>query len=233
MVARGWILRSKIIWHKKTGMESVKSRFTNDWEPVYFFSKSKQHYFALQYEPYSLATLARCESFIRNKEAFDPARHKHDPSDLRQAPMLLLERLAKSLCVPGRTPNGCNVERAKGNRQDVFDNRGRQMRSVWNLPTAQFRGAHFAAWPAQLVARMIRAGCPRGGIVIDPFVGSGTTLAVAEDEGCTGIGIDLRGEYLEMTAQRVLQARVKRANPETVLPPHIHIDCTQDERVEI
>jgi DNA modification methylase len=236
MKKRGWILRGKIIWHKKTGMESVKSRFTNNWEPVYHFSKSKQHYFALQYEPYSPETLARCHRFLKNKEAFDPARHKQDKHAPEQAPFRLMERFVKNLCVPGRTPNGIHIKRAQGLRQDVFDNRGRQMRSVWNLPTAQFRGAHFAAWPVPLVARMVRAGCPKGGIVLDPFVGSGTTLIVAENEGCTGIGIDLQDDYLELAAERVLESRAKRVNPKAALlssRQQIHIDCTHDEFVEL
>jgi DNA modification methylase len=57
---------------------------------------------------------------------------------------------------------------------------------------------------------MIQAGCPQGGVVLDPFVGSGTTLAVAETFGCSGIGIDICGDYLELSKQRILQSRNSR-----------------------
>lgn len=243
MVARGWILRAKIIWHKPSCKpESVTSRFTMDWEPIYFFSKSKTHYFSQQFEPLSPETLARCERFIRNNEHFDPTRHKHDENEPTQAPMLLLGRIAKNLIVPGQTPNGIHTARANGQRRDVFSTRGRNMRSVWSLTTAQFRGAHFAVWPPQLVARIIRAGCPKGGIVLDPFVGSGTTLVVAEAEECSGIGIDLRPDYLEMAAEAVRAARVKRTSAAGSTSParadtcvraaDIRIDCSHDEFIE-
>ena len=62
-----------------------------------------------------------------------------------------------------------------------------------------------------LVKRMILAGCPRGGVVLDPFVGSGTTLVVAEEQGCGGIGIDLNNDYLGLAAARILEARTMRA----------------------
>ena len=83
------------------------------------------------------------------------------------------------------------------------------MRSVWRLAVAQFRSKHFAVWPAELVRRMILAGCPKGGVVIDPFVGSGTSLVVAEELGCTGIGIDISEEFLAIARQTVLEARAK------------------------
>lgn len=201
MIERGWILRNKIIWQKKNPKpESTTSRFANDWEPLYFFAKSQGNYFNQQYEPYSPETIARSERFVRNGEKFDPLRHKHDINDPRQASMQLSVRVV----------NGMLVERnVRGPL--VFGTPGRHMRSVWQFSNGGFRGAHFAVWPAKLVARMIRAGCPKGGIVLDPFVGSGTTLIVAEDEGCTGIGIDLNGDYLEMAAKRGLEARLKRA----------------------
>ena len=85
------------------------------------------------------------------------------------------------------------------------------MRSVWSLPVGRYRGAHFATWPPALVKRMILAGCPPGGVVLDPFVGSGTTLIIAEELGCAGIGIDLNPEYLELARERILEERKRRA----------------------
>ncbi len=214
MVERGWILRGKVIWHKPSCKpESVKSRFTLDWEPIYFFAKSRSHFFSQQFEPYSESTFRRYEQFLNNGGAFDPTRHKQDEQAPTRAPALVLERIAKNLIVPGQTPNGMHVARAAGNGRDVYSKYGRNMRSVWSLSTAAFRGAHFAVWPRELVSRIIRAGCARNGTVLDPFVGTGTTLAQAEAEGCVGIGIDLRSEYLEIAQEQILTSRARRVKP--------------------
>jgi site-specific DNA-methyltransferase (adenine-specific) len=66
-----------------------------------------------------------------------------------------------------------------------------------------YRGAHFAVMPEALIEPAISAGCPVGGIVLDPFAGSGTTLAVAKKLGRDGIGIELNEEYAMMAADRV------------------------------
>lgn len=223
MMARGWILRQIIIWHKKDPKpESVKSRFSIDWEPVFFFTKARRYYFVQQFEPYAQQTLTRCERFVRNNETFDPSRHKHDSSDSSETPFRILERIAKR--IPKKPPEGMYIDRNVG--KGPFYPEGRNMRSVWTLATARYGGAHFAVWPDELVSRIVRAGCPKGGVVLDPFVGSGTTLVVAENEGCTGIGIDLNGDYLHMATQRVLAARMKRANPQAILSP-------QDQEVNV
>ena len=89
------------------------------------------------------------------------------------APYKLLERIAKNLIVPGRTVHTMHIDRANGNNQDVFNPAGANMRCVWTIPTAGYRGAHFAVFPERLVEICIEAGCPPGGTVLDPFLGSG------------------------------------------------------------
>jgi site-specific DNA-methyltransferase (adenine-specific) len=71
-------------------------------------------------------------------------------------------------------------------------------RSVWNIPTYSIKGAHFATFPPDLVKPCIVAGCPKGGVVLDPFIGSGTTAIVAKSLGRSSIGIDLNSEYLDL-----------------------------------
>lgn len=66
-------------------------------------------------------------------------------------------------------------------------------------------GAHFAPYPRELVDRCIECGCEEGGIVLDPFVGSGTTMVSALDHGCHAIGIDLKPEYTAFSAKRIRQ----------------------------
>jgi len=217
MVKRGWLLRQKICWHKPNCKpESVKSRFTCDFEMILFFVKNKRHYFAQQFEPYCEDTVRRCEQFIRRGEKFDAARHKQDVAVPSQAPMRILERFVKkrfvkNLHVPGQSPNGMHVERNAGRGKNVFSGRGRNMRSMWSLATAQYRGLHFATFPRALAKRMIRAGCPQGGRVLDCFVGAGASMIAAEDCQCSGTGIDISETYLALANQEILKAREKRA----------------------
>jgi DNA modification methylase len=85
----------------------------------------------------------------------------------------------------------------------------RNRRSVWTVTTKPYSGAHFAVMPADLVEPCIKAGCPEGGTVLDPFAGSGTTLAVAAELGRNGIGCELNPEYIELANQRIAKAKSK------------------------
>lgn len=76
---------------------------------------------------------------------------------------------------------------------------GRNPGDVWSIATAGFPEAHYAVFPAELPRRCIAAGCPEGGVVLDPFSGSGTTGWVAERMGRRYVGIDLSREYLDMS----------------------------------
>jgi DNA modification methylase len=82
--------------------------------------------------------------------------------------------------------------------------RGKNAPSVWRLPASSYRGAHFATMPEKLVEPCILAGCPAGGLVLDPFVGSGTVVSVAQRLGRRGVGVDLGYQDLakKRTAQR-------------------------------
>lgn len=81
--------------------------------------------------------------------------------------------------------------------------KGANRRSVWTITTKPFKDAHFATFPEDLIVPMIKAGCPRGGTVLDPFMGSGTTAVVAKKLGRDSIGIELNPAYVEMAKKRV------------------------------
>lgn len=83
----------------------------------------------------------------------------------------------------------------------------RNRRSVWTVTTKPYSGAHFAVMPSDLVEPCIKAGCPEGGIVLDPFAGSGTTLAVAAELGRSGIGCELNPDYIALAERRIKDAR--------------------------
>ncbi len=111
---------------------------------------------------------------------------------------------------PGGKPRqfGATVQTGT-NRHDIgqtfTDNGERNRRSVWTIPTAPYPGAHFATFPPKLIEPCILAGCPEGGTVLDPFLGSGTTGAVAQKNGCKFIGIELNEEYLQLAVKRFTQ----------------------------
>ena len=83
------------------------------------------------------------------------------------------------------------------------DGKKRNRRSVWKVPVFAYKGAHFATYPPKLIEPCILAGCPEGGVVLDPFMGSGTTAIVARQHGRRFIGIDLNAEYLELADKRI------------------------------
>lgn len=177
----GWILRSDVIWHKPNAMpSSVKSRPTTDHEYVFFFTRSKSYHYDA-----------------------DAIREPHvtfsEHSRMRGGRKHFYQR--------GGTPeNGKN--RGDNNLHDArwdqaFHPAGRNKRTVWSIPLSKFREAHFAVFPPQLVETCLRAGCPEGGVVLDPFLGSGTTAVVARRMGRRFVGVDCAEEYCEMARRRL------------------------------
>ncbi len=83
---------------------------------------------------------------------------------------------------------------------------GRNKRTVWDITTKPFKGAHFAVYPEELCETPIKAGCPVGGVVLDPFAGAGTTGVVSKRLGRDFIGIELNPEYFEMARKRIESA---------------------------
>jgi len=182
MLNRGWILRNTIIWQKPNCLpESVKDRFTIDFEYLFFFSKSENYFFEPQYEPHSLVTKRRISSFRRNNERFDPARHKLNPTPGEPSPFEILERISR---------NGLNP-------------RGRNKRCIWTIPVRGFSGPHFATFPEQLIETPIQAGCPKGGIVCDPFFGTGTTGLACRRLQRHFVGIELNIDYVRLAQERL------------------------------
>jgi DNA modification methylase len=84
----------------------------------------------------------------------------------------------------------------------------RNKRSVWSVPSASFKESHFATFPPDLITPCILAGCPVGGVVLDPFFGSGTTGAVAKEYGRKYIGVELNAEYIKMAKRRLAEVDV-------------------------
>jgi DNA modification methylase len=82
---------------------------------------------------------------------------------------------------------------------------GKNMRTVWSINTEPSTEAHFATYPQRLVERMLKAGCPENGIVLDPFFGSGTTGVYARKVNRNFVGIELNPEYVKIAENRLLK----------------------------
>ena len=177
--ADGWYLRQDIIWHKPNPMpESVKDRCTKAHEYIFLLSKSQKYY----YDADSIAEKAKPESAERYKYTFANATEKH-------------------------------AERVAGKMQNIAWNDGiresdgkRNKRSVWTVNTKPYKGSHFATYPPKLIEPCILAGCPKGGVVLDPFIGSGTTAFVALLNDRQYLGCELNPEYEELQKRRIKDA---------------------------
>lgn len=175
----GWYLRSDIIWHKPNPMpESVKDRPTKSHEYIFLMSKSQKYYY--------------------DAEGIKEDTCNGDPKQPRG-----------SKGVTTHVNGGLRKQDAIGKRQYVgFNDRyqpldTRNKRTVWTVPTMPFKEAHFATFPPDLIKPCIIAGCPQDGVVLDPFMGSGTTAVVAKQLFRHYIGIELNPEYIEIAEKRI------------------------------
>lgn len=180
MIGRNWLLRNEIIWHKPNCMpSSARDRFTVDYEKLFFFTKNRRYYFKQQFEP------LRGKDRLTRPLVTPEARRKRAYGD----PL-----------IAAINPNTEGASRQRMLRL------GRNKRCVWRIPTRPFAGNHFAVFPPGLVEIPIKAGCPPKGIMLDPFIGSGTAALVAKSLGRSYIGIDINPEYVRMAQARLVNA---------------------------
>jgi site-specific DNA-methyltransferase (adenine-specific)/site-specific DNA-methyltransferase (cytosine-N4-specific) len=98
--------------------------------------------------------------------------------------------------------------------EDSLDGSSRKnRRSVWNINTEGFKGAHFAVFPPELVELCVLSGSSRGSSVLDPFFGTGTVGAVSEQLDRKCVGIEMKPEFAEMAVSRIESARQERSLP--------------------
>lgn len=176
--ADGWYLRQDIIWSKKNPMpESVTDRCTKSHEYIFLLSKSaKYHYDSEAIKENSVNPESYSGRRFRNAKAIEMAN----------------TRLYNK-------PN--TIE--KGNNGDGKTYLKRNKRSVWTVNTQSYSGAHFATFPVSLIADCIKAGCPEGETVLDPFFGSGTTGEAALRLNRCFTGIELNQDYIKLADDRL------------------------------
>lgn len=172
--ADGWYLRQDIIWSKPNPMpESVSDRCTKSHEYIFLLSKAKKYYFDAD----SIKEEGCPESEKRYRSAFSTGK--------------------KEMAGAGRIGNAKNTAGKK--KYTGFRNK----RDVWRVPNGSYRGAHFATFPEKLIEPCVLAGCPVGGVVLDPFAGSGTTGAVAKRNGRGCILVEINKDYMPLINQRL------------------------------
>ena len=202
--ADGWILRAEIIWRKPNPMpEAVTDRTTVSHEPLFLFSKQGKYF----YDREAIAEpLEHPEASTSDDVARAMSRRRATATEQRQEP--LDARRYRSGNVTAKT--GAERGRPGDHRKASIpweDTTGtRNARSVWTIPTAPFRGAHFATFPPELARRCILAGSRPGDTVLDPFGGSGTVGAVAKSTGRLALLCEAQRDYLPLIAQRIAKA---------------------------
>ena len=194
--ADGWYLRQDIIWHKPNPMpESVKDRCTKSHEYVFLLSKSSKYYFdyeAIQ-EPANIQNPSSNIKFGGEKYPDNVPNRIYSGNEYTPR--------TKNCQYDGQTPNTMHLNREMGLPDKAYA--VRQKRDVWSINPAHYKEAHFATFPEELVKPMILAGCPKDGIVLDPFMGSGTVGAVAKKLYRNYVGCELNPEYVKMAEKRI------------------------------
>lgn len=195
----GWWVRSEIIWAKPNPMpESIKDRPATSHEKIWLLAKSERYYYD-----------------------GDSVRRPLLQTSVDRLSQDVESQVGSARANGGTKTNGpmkavASTDKQRGHRRrhagfnERWDAMPREeqtasanLRNVWTVATAAFSDAHFATFPPELIEPCIKAGCPANGVVLDPFLGSGTTALVADRLGRNCIGIELNPEYAAMAERRI------------------------------
>lgn len=205
--ADGWYLRQDIIWHKPNPMpESITDRCTKAHEYIFLFSKSRRYYFdhlAIK-EPVAESSLKRLSQNIDSQVGSyrvpgKPNGPMKAVSSRSSRDNFKRENSKRAAVIPNQS---CGTHRAE--RPDSeYDLLTRNKRSVWQVSTKPYKGAHFATFPIDLIEPCIFAGSRVNDVVFDLFMGSGTTAAAALKHGRKYLGCELNPEYEQFQEERL------------------------------
>lgn len=185
--ADGWYLRQDVIWSKPNAMpESVTDRCTKAHEYLFLLSKSERYYF--------------------DHEAIkEPAISEHAPGNKTHKHTTAYEEGATELRTKAGLVGYANKMRERKGCPNLPGVEMRHRRSVWEVPTQPYTGAHFAVFPPALIEPCILAGSRSGDTVLDCFFGSGTTGEVAGNLGRNWIGCEINDQYAPLQQARTAQ----------------------------
>lgn len=207
--ADGWYLRQEIIWHKPNPMpESVRDRCTKAHESIFLLSKSPR-YFIDQDGIREPAVSAWSPEDQKMPDGWDTgpgahgAFHRQGREKGRRTSMRnSFARASKNTA----GEHGQKPQHRPGRDEVHYDRPTRNRRSVWTIPTRPYKGAHFAVFPAALIEPCVLAGSRPGDVVLDPFMGSGTTAQVAIMHGRQYLGCELNAGYKPLQDERIAAA---------------------------
>jgi DNA modification methylase len=200
----GWWLRSDIIWAKPNPMpESVTDRPTKAHEYIFLLTKSERYH-------YDAEAIREMRTSDEDADGFRGGSYVGGEPGRRTVTG------NKRIKVPGGWDRGegghgtiHRAGRTSAEYQEAEVKHGRNKRSVWTIATVPFTEAHYATFPPELPEICIKAGCPRGGTVLDPFGGSGTTGMVADLLQRNAILIDLNPDNKPMAERRIAGTRTE------------------------
>lgn len=189
--ADGWYLRQDIIWHKPNPMpESVRDRCTKAHEYIFLLSKSDRYFF--------------------NNDAIREPWEGEAAKAVAMGTKAVGQRGINASARRGLTDDQSTQFKKQGHSgyfgadgKCLLNPLGANKRSVWKVATRPYKGAHFATFPPALIEPCILAGSRPGDIVLDPFMGSGTTAAVALQHGRQYLGCELNPEYESLQQERI------------------------------
>jgi DNA modification methylase len=203
--ADGWYLRQDIIWHKPNPMpESVTDRCTKAHEYVFLLSKAERYHFDAD------AIAEQATGLVPGNVAQQrvPGEREGQNANLRNGLHAYAERQRSKRNSFARETKYTEGEHGqkpqhRPDRDDIDYIGTRNKRSVWTIPTKPFSEAHFATMAPALAELCIKAGCPEGGTVLDPFGGAGTTGLVADQLQRDAVLVELNPDYAAMARRRI------------------------------
>ncbi|MGQ4273426.1 DNA-methyltransferase [Terrihabitans sp. B22-R8] len=205
----GWWVRSEIIWAKSNPMpESIRDRPATSHEKIFMLTKSARYFYdagAVRQAP-SDASLSRWAQDIERQVSSTRANGGMKTNGTMKAVGGPREKTrAADIAAPRHAGhiNHTGIEQTPRGEGRNLRNFERAPVDVWEIATRPFSEAHFATFPPELAARCINAGCPKGGLVLDPFGGAGTTALVAARLGRRAVLIELNPEYAAIAQRRI------------------------------
>jgi len=210
-IDRGWVMRNDIIWAKRNGMpESVTDRFSKKHEYFFFMAKTQKYYFDLDgiRDAYKQSSIERSLRGVSENNKWVNGPDGQTPHNLSQPRPNRTTKIDKSQSEMFGSP------RARYHREEGYNEKinpkGKNPGSVsdfWDIPTKPSSKKHFATYNFSLIDKCMIAGCPKGGMILDPFNGSGTTTLRAEQLERKWIGIDGSEDYSKIAKKSIENER--------------------------
>jgi DNA modification methylase len=219
-IDRGWIVRNDIVWAKRNGMpESVTDRFSKKHEYFFFMVKSEKYYFDLDAvrDKIKEVSIERYKYEFTGQEGGKSGNFKGDKSYLIPTTKITKEGAEMFGSPRARQHRKTNIKfggnKGDGNDTGIYSGNNWEPRAdgknpgsvsdFWDIPTKPSSHQHYAAYNDELIKKPILAGCPEGGIIYDPFMGTGSTAESALRANRKFIGSEMSENYIDIADKRL------------------------------